>query len=83
LADEKKFWTAGQWATEHSAARRHREITRINDSFQRLVQPLRTKILSERGRLLADQASCRVLESREYSFCLFPDKQLRNELVVG
>ncbi len=83
LADEKKYWTLGDWANEHTAKKRNDEVTRINKEFQPLVRPLRQRILSERGQVLAAHASCRVLESREYSFCLFPEQQLRNEMVLG
>ena len=80
LVAEKRLWTTGDSAATHSAKQRHDELMRINAALQPLVE---TKRADVQARLDQDRNrldSCRVLESREYSFCLFPEHELANIL---
>lgn len=76
LAQEKQFWTTGTWQAEHSAKERHNEVQRINVELGRHVEGMRVDVLSQLDVDRRALEACRVLESREYSFCLFSDEQL-------
>lgn len=83
LIGEKRYWTTGNWASSHSAKRRHDEICRINTALQAHVEPLRRQLETQLNRDRRDLESCRVLESREYSFCLFPETSLSQLMDVS
>jgi hypothetical protein len=76
LAKEKQFWTSGAWQAGHSAKKRHNEVKRINAELGCHVKGMRSEVLSQLDLDRRALEACRVLESREYSFCLFSDKQL-------
>lgn len=64
--------------TPENARTRWREIRRINEALQPCVAIGRQRLLEERGRVAAALKAEGVLSSREYGFCLFPEKTLRN-----
>ncbi len=67
--------------TPQNARTRYREIRRINGALQPWVAPLRERLLEERCRTARALKAEAVLSCREYGFCLFPEKTLRNFLV--
>ncbi len=67
--------------TPENAAKRHQNITAVNLALQSWLAPRRTQL--ERELALSEQRirANRLLESREYPFCLFPRETLRNFLL--
>jgi hypothetical protein len=55
----------------------HLEIERLNGAFQPYVEQYRQELVNERDDYLTLLRQERVLSSREYSFCLFPEDTLR------
>ena len=76
LADAKCRWINTQ-LPRGSRKQRHLEITRINESLRPMVEAQRQQLLLEQQRLLTSCRSEGLLGSREYSFCLFPEKTLQ------
>jgi hypothetical protein len=56
---------------------RHREFLSVNQSLQPFVEPQRQKLLRQRADCVTRLRQERVLGSREYAFCLFPERTLR------
>jgi hypothetical protein len=56
---------------------RHLQIAQLNDAMQPMVAQKKTKLLRERGNLVEQARIDKLLGSREYSFCLFPETTLR------
>jgi hypothetical protein len=56
---------------------RHREIVRVNEVLQPFVEPQRMQLAEDRRRCVAQLRHETILASREYSFCLFPERVLR------
>lgn len=67
--------------TPENASERHQNITTVNLALQRWLAPRRTRL--ERELALSEQKirANRLLESREYPFCLFPHKALQKFLL--
>ena len=64
--------------TPENAATRYREIRRINQELQPWVADPRKQLLSELDQTTKSARARTVLSWREYAFCLFPEKTLRN-----
>jgi hypothetical protein len=64
--------------TLDNARQRHQAISAANLALQPWVEPQRQKLLGQSGRLGELLRAETVLASREYAFCLFPEKSLRN-----
>lgn len=58
-------------------ARRHFQIAQINEAMQPMIKLKKAKLLSERTQMRELARIHRLLGSREYSFCLFPEATLR------
>ena len=56
---------------------RHLQITQLNDAMQPMVEQQRTKLLRERDDLIEQKRIAKLLGSREFSLCLFPETTLR------
>ncbi len=56
---------------------RHLQIAQLNDKMQPLVEQQRAQLLRERADLMEHAQIAKLLGSREYSFCLFPETTLR------
>jgi len=67
-------------STPDSARTRYEEIRRINVALSTYVAPLREGLLEERRRATRAVRAEAVLTGREYAFCLFPEKTLREFL---
>ena len=76
LVEEKLRWIAAE-CPSWQRAQRHREITRINAALQPFVVAKRAELRQRRNRLSQRLDAERVLASREFSYCLFPEETLR------
>jgi hypothetical protein len=63
--------------TRETAKRRCHRIRRANEALQPWVEPLRNELLAETASLQHRLRSEKLLASREYSFCLYPEQALR------
>ncbi|HEY5312184.1 MAG TPA: hypothetical protein VIK18_06680 [Pirellulales bacterium] len=83
-----RHWQAHkqQWIrTEPSrdnARRRAREIRAANEALQPLVQMRRDQLLAERRSIAEQLRAEAVWSSREFAFCLYPEKTLRDFLLA-
>jgi hypothetical protein len=77
IVGHKRLWLETE-KTAQNAAERHREIVAANAGLQPFLAEERERL--ERQIDAANQRSRanRVLESREFAFCLFPSKSLTN-----
>ncbi len=69
--------------TPHNARQRHEAIVAANERLQPYLAPLRRELESHRAAADERTRSNTILESREYSFCLFPRAQLQILLLDG
>jgi hypothetical protein len=69
-------------STPDNARTRYEEIRRINHALAPYVAPLRERLLEGRRRAARAVQREAVLAAREYGFCLFPEKTLREFLVT-
>jgi hypothetical protein len=86
-AAEASGWLASksQWVADDSpdrARERCQHIRRANESLQPWLESTRQGLLAQRERLAGAFKAQRVLTSREYSFCLYPAKTLRDFLLA-
>ncbi|MCA9119509.1 MAG: hypothetical protein H6822_11110 [Planctomycetaceae bacterium] len=56
---------------------RHLQFAQLNDAMQPLVDNERERLQRERAYLVRQRRVAKLLGSREYSLCLFPEKTLR------
>ena len=77
LVAEKRRWLAVE-PTRETARRRCHAIRRANENMQPLLADYRRELLVARDRLGLRLGAEAVLSSREYAFCLFPEKMLRD-----
>jgi hypothetical protein len=76
LVREKGEWLARELPKGQRQAR-HKGIAEINRRLAPLLAPQCQRLLAERERLAAELRAARLLGSREFSFCLFPEEILR------
>lgn len=74
LVREKALWKRP--VAPHQRRAQFEAMRRINEELQIYVRPMREALETKYQQLLSQQATCRVLASREYPFCLFPDDYL-------
>jgi hypothetical protein len=77
--DRKRHWIATP-KTHQNARERHEAIHSANLGLQPWLTDRRAKLLSDIERLDQQVRADAVLSSREYSFCLYPEQQLREFL---
>jgi hypothetical protein len=80
LAAQKRRWIDTQ-PTPELARTRCREIRRINEALQSHVACLRDRWQRQAELLAAAVRAQKILGSREYSFCLYPEEILRDFLL--
>jgi hypothetical protein len=80
LVAEKSRWIRTPKAPEN-AAERHRGIVAANAALQPFVAADRRTLEANLAAALDGERAGRVLESREYAFCLFPREELRKFLL--
>jgi hypothetical protein len=81
LIDAKKRWIRTP-STPPNARDRFEEIRRINEALQRYVAPLRARLEAERRQTARAVGAEAILAGREYGFCLFPERTLREFLAT-
>jgi hypothetical protein len=85
LIAAKRAWIRTE-PTPQDALRRFGEIRRINELLQPYVEADRRRLQKDRDRTAQSLRDEAVLGWREYAFCLFPEKTLRevfDRLLVG
>jgi hypothetical protein len=80
LIAEKRRWIATK-PNPDSVRTRYLALRGVNDALQPFVENTRKTLTAERARLVQELRAERVLGSREYSFCLFPEAALRDFLL--
>jgi hypothetical protein len=80
LVTEKQHWVALE-KTPANAAHRHVAITKANRALQPFIAHERTRLESQLARAAERTRASRILDSREYAFCLFPREVLRHFLL--
>ncbi len=76
LVAEKQNWI-DRSASPEEYPMRHREIRRINEALQPYVADRRRELEARRDELAILIGNEVIFASREYAFCLFPEKKLR------
>jgi hypothetical protein len=80
LVDAKRQWVESA-ARGRDLRRRHHEITQLNAALQPHVEPMRLNLLDDRDRYTRLLRQEKLLGSREYAFCLFPEQTLKRILL--
>jgi hypothetical protein len=75
LVKQKQELIAHRWQDKQKKVW-HDQVRSTNERMSALLDPLREQLRSNREQLLADLHRARILGSREYSFCLFPEEML-------
>lgn len=75
LVKQKQELIVHRWQDKQKKAW-HDQVRSANERMSSLLEPLREQLRHQRERLLADLHRARILGSREYSFCLFPEEML-------
>jgi hypothetical protein len=73
--EQKRQWIRNTDPTQQRE--RHFALQRINHALQSFVAPLHLQAQQQFTRLLREEQRWKVLTSREYAFCLFPESTLR------
>lgn len=66
--------------TPSNAAQRHQQIEEANKALQPYVAQHRQALLDERSELTRRRQAAQLLDSREYSFALYPEDWLRERM---
>lgn len=80
LAAEKSTWVK-TIKTPENCKRRHEAISNVNNQFHILAAESRAKILHQQDQVRHRLQADRLLESREYPFCLFPQQEIQDFLL--
>ncbi|MGI8980748.1 MAG: hypothetical protein ACR2FY_16090 [Pirellulaceae bacterium] len=75
LVKQKQELIAHRWQEKQKKSW-HDQVAQANERMSSLLEPLRERLRKEREQILADLYRARILGSREYSFCLFPEAML-------
>jgi hypothetical protein len=81
LVQQKLRWIE-TYPTATLARRRCREIRAANDRMQFYTQRLRDDLLARVGPLATAMKARKILESREFPWCFFPEKALKTFLLL-
>lgn len=80
LVAEKQGWIHTT-KTPQNASQRHEGIERVNEKLQPVIAPVREASETQLQQVQRLTRNNRLLESREFSFCLFPEEELRKFLL--
>ena len=80
LVEEKQRWISTP-KNRMNAAERHQSIEAINQSLQPAIAPKRRRLESREAKLLQRVRAAKLLDARDYSFCLFPEEDLRQRML--
>jgi hypothetical protein len=75
LVARKRQWVETEKTTQN-AGERHREIAAANAALQPLLAAERLRLERQIDAAVQRSRANRVLESREFAFCLFPSQSL-------
>lgn len=75
LVKQKQDLVAHRWPDKQKKSW-HDQVSQANERMSSLLEPLREQLRHDRERLVADLHRARILGSRAYSFCLFPEAML-------
>ena len=81
LVENKRNWIRREPTRENARERCH-AIRRVNEALQPLLAERRHGLSAEREGIVRSLGAEAVLSSREYGFCLFPEKELRDFLLA-
>jgi hypothetical protein len=81
LVATKRHWIDTPQTRQNARARCH-EIRRVNAALQALLEQRRSELVAERETIARLLRADHVLSSREYAFCLYPEKTLRNFMLA-
>ena len=79
--EQKQIWI--RQADPTRQRERHLALQQINQHLQTFVVPQQEQTLQRLAQLRTEQQRWKILTSREYSFCLFPESTLRRILLGG
>jgi hypothetical protein len=79
LANRKRELIESGWPEGEKGAW-HRELARCNSAMSRLLHGVRAELQADQPRLAAELQIEQRLGSREFSFCLFPEETLPDQL---
>jgi hypothetical protein len=82
LVAEKRRWIEMP-VTFDNAYARWKAIGRVNDALQPWVAARREQLLDQQKQTERDMRHDKVLGSREYGFCLFPEGYFRSAIKAG
>jgi hypothetical protein len=77
----KRQWIETE-PTRQNARTRCREIRRMNEALQPWVERERSQLLERRSAVAGALAGEAILSSRDYAFCLYPERALRRVLKI-
>ncbi|QEG35293.1 hypothetical protein [Bythopirellula goksoeyrii] len=80
LVDTKNKWVRTA-KTPMNAATRHEEITAVNYQLQEWLIERKQHLEQEIAQSKQESSIAQILDSREYSYCLFPGEQLKEFLL--
>ena len=80
LSAEKSHWIQTE-KTHANCAERHKAINTVNEALQEFAAPRRAQLEDQLAAQQTQQQQDRILNSREYSFCLFPRAKIRDFLL--
>ena len=72
LIEEKEVWTKGERMAERSREK-HLAIGRLNQKLAQFADVTNSELVAQREHAKSKIRESQILDSREYSFCLFPD----------
>ncbi len=75
IVKQKQELIAHRWR-EKQKKTWHDQVSSANERMSSLLEPFREQLRQHREKLVADLHRARILGSREYSFCLFPEEML-------
>jgi hypothetical protein len=78
---QKQFWIANPFAPSQ-ARERCRAIRSANEHLQSSIAPLRADALRRAEKLAQQLRAEAILASRDYGFCLYPEKKLQEFLLA-
>lgn len=71
LVEQKRSWTTGKHRMERSK-RKHDAINRLNWELSKYVDVKHDELLTAENQISQKLRASEILDSREYSYCLFP-----------
>jgi predicted RNase H-like nuclease (RuvC/YqgF family) len=80
IVDSKARWVQTR-KTPENARERHQAITAANEALQPYLSHLRSQVEQARYQIAERKRANAILESREYSFCIYPRQHFEKLLL--